>query len=1041
MSFRLPSIKTVAISLAALLVAYALFGWLIFPRILESQAIRYISEKTGHHLSLDRPEFNPFTLSLRISNLRLQEPDGRQLLAFRMLTVELSPASIFKRALVFDAIRLDDPETTLVLKPDGRLNWSALIDSLDGKDAQAANQQNSQLPRITIRNFGLTGGRIDFADEKTGFATRIFPVELELRDVSTIPNDKGRYQLSARTAFGARVKWQGQAALNPLSVDGSLSVENLDLSPLKPYFRDILPNAPPTGVASISTDYHISYAENQPNLVLKNLAGKLSDFRIGIGGKKGPHVSIKTIEAKNGQYDLAGNRIALGTLSLSGSKVAQPGITSPELLQLGELTLTNAKMDLSGKRITLDRIDFKNGRLNAVRNAKGRIDLLDALHAAMPPPGPEKKSQAGPWRFRVNRLELASSAVIFRDESVKPAAVIALNDIALSVEDIGDNLSAPLPVRLSFRAEDGGSFTASGQVVPAEPSADLHLKLANLALKPAQPYLASVAKLRLVSGQLDAEGHATYGRQGAAYQGSFYLRNVRMLEADTGAVFLGWKFVGSRNLKVAPARLDIGQLDIDHLDTKLIINRDKTVNLSRILRKPKPAAAAPASTVAAKKSKPFLLNIDRIRISHGEMNYTDYSLVLPFAARIHKLHGYINGLSSTPGASGRLELNGQVDRFGLARAIGRIDLFDPANFTDIQVMFSNVNMPRLTPYSSTFAGRKIDAGKLSLNLEYKIKNHQLEGNNRIIIDNIQLGERVKSPQAKDLPLDLAIAILEDSDGRIDLGLPVSGNLDDPQFSYGGIIWKAIVSIFEKIATAPFRALGALFGGGGEKIDSIHFDPGAAGLSPPEQEKIIRLANVLNKRPGLAMTVHGVYSGADRIALQDLQLRREVAVKAGEHLGEHKNPGPLSTGSPKIRDALESLFSDRIGSAELAALKEGFRKANPGQLKESVSEKMISGLSGFFRKKRTLKEHDAAQLKGADFYLVLFRRLREKEPVSDEALQSLGKARGENIYAALQAAGAPADRLLLAPPEKVESDTQGVPAKLDLGAVPKPAATR
>ncbi|OYV46603.1 MAG: hypothetical protein B7X10_04835, partial [Burkholderiales bacterium 21-58-4] len=385
-----------------------------------------------------------------------------------------------------------------------------------------------------------------------------------------------------------------------------------------------------------------------------------------------------------------------------------------------------------------------------------------------------------------------------------------------------------------------------------------------------------------------------------------------------------------------------------------------------------------------------------------------------------------------------LELNGQVDRFGLASAIGRIDLFDPANFTDIKVMFSNVNMPRLTPYSSTFAGRKIDAGKLSLNLEYKIRHRQLEGDNQIIIDNIKLGERVESPQAKDLPLDLAIAILEDPDGRIDLGLPISGNLDDPQFSYGGIIWKAIVSIFEKIATAPFKALGALFGGGGEQIGSIHFDPGAAGLSPPEQEKIVRIAGILGKRPGLALTVHGVYSDADRDALQDLQLRRQVAVKAGEHLGAHENPGPLSTGSPKIQDALESLYSDRMGSAELAALKAGFRKANPGQLKESVSARMISGLSGLFRKKRALNERDLAQLKGADFYIVLFRRLRDKEPIAEDALQSLGKARGENAYASLQAAGIPPDRLVLAQPEKVDSDGQGVPAKLELGAVPEPA---
>ena len=133
------------------------------------------------------------------------------------------------------------------------------------------------------------------------------------------------------------------------------------------------------------------------------------------------------------------------------------------------------------------------------------------------------------------------------------------------------------------------------------------------------------------------------------------------------------------------------------------------------------------------------------------------------------------------------ELDGQVDDYGLARAVGQIDLFNPTDYTDIKVVFRNVEMNRLTPYSATFAGRKIESGKLSLDLEYKIKNRQLQGDNQIIMNKLILGERVESPTAMNLPLDLAIAILEDSDGVIDLGLPVSGSLDDPQFSYGGII--------------------------------------------------------------------------------------------------------------------------------------------------------------------------------------------------------------------------------------------------------------
>ena len=139
--------------------------------------------------------------------------------------------------------------------------------------------------------------------------------------------------------------------------------------------------------------------------------------------------------------------------------------------------------------------------------------------------------------------------------------------------------------------------------------------------------------------------------------------------------------------------------------------------------------------------------------------------------------------------------------FGEADAQGTINLLDPTAYMDIAVKFSNVEMRNLTPYSGTFANRKIESGKLSLNLGYNIENQQLNSSNQVIVDKLKLGERVQSPQGRDLPLELAIAILEDSNGRIDLGLPITGDLNDPQFSYGAIVWKAIGNVLTKIVTA------------------------------------------------------------------------------------------------------------------------------------------------------------------------------------------------------------------------------------------------
>jgi hypothetical protein len=348
------------------------------------------------------------------------------------------------------------------------------------------------------------------------------------------------------------------------------------------------------------------------------------------------------------------------------------------------------------------------------------------------------------------------------------------------------------------------------------------------------------------------------------------------------------------------------------------------------------------------------------------------------------------------------------------------------------VVFQNVEMTSLTPYTATFVGRKIQSGKLSLDLEYKIKNRELAGENQIIMDKLTLGERVESPTAKDLPLDLAIAILQDSDGRIDLGLPVSGSLDDPQFSYGRIIWKAIGNILTKIVTAPFRALGALFGGGGEKLEKIAFEAGEAGLTPPEKEKLKQIAAILNKRPGLSLTIHPAWSAElDRPVMKEARLRRAVAEKMGLKLRPDEEPGPISTANPKVQAALEALYVARLGEPEWKTLQTKWRQANPDKQPESGAGKLMSRLKGLLKKDEPLSEADRTALQGTDLHGLLYARLLDPETVTDTDFQALARARGEAVLAGLAAAGAPVDRVQAGMVEAHGEAGRDIPARMEL----------
>ncbi len=1034
MTVRLPSGKTFALTLAGILVTCLLFSWLVLPRILQAQAEKYIAGKAGHHLTMNRPQFNPFEISLRVSGLRLTQPDGKPLLAFRELVVDLSAASLYRGELVFDSIRLDGLEATAVLLTNGKLNWSALIDALQS----SVKTPDSTLSGFDVHRFTLSDARLAFTDRRMTpvFVARIEPINLELTELSSLPGDKGQYRLSARTSFGAHLAWQGEARLDPLAVTGSFNVENVNIAAVSTYFKDLLPIAPTRGVAGLSGNYRVGYAKGRLDINLAQMAAKMSGLEFEQAA--GSSVAVDAIVARDGSFDLAKNNFALGSLSMTGSRLGLQGV--PKAMELGNLAVETVHVNLTSHHATLGRLALNGGHLRVVRDARGHIDIVEALKALSPAAKQETtkpRTASAPWRYRLKKLELAGFDAAFRDETVTPAAELAVKDIALGLEGISDDRAIAVPLKASFAVQDGGSFAAEGRVIPAVPAADLQIKLTELDLKPVQPYLSKAARLKLVSGVLSTTGRANYDAQGASFRGSFVLNDLLLNEADTGNLFLAWKSLGSRSFEVTPSKLDISELTVNGLDTKLIINKDKSVSFKRILLQPD---AAPAKQQAVPAAHAFQVDIDRLRFSRGEMDFADYSLALPFGTRIHDLNGVITGLSTRPDALGQLELDGLVDEYGIARAVGKIDLMNPTDFTDIKVVFRNIEMSRLTPYSATFAGRKITSGKLSLDLEYKIKQRQLLGKNQVVMDRLTLGERVESPQARDLPLDLAIGILQDSDGRIELGLPVSGSLDDPQFSYGGIVWKAITNILTRIATAPFRALGALFGSD-DKFENIVFDAGRAQLTPPEREKLVRLAEVLGKRPALSISVHGVYADADRAALQDLQLRSAVAKMSGQHLEADEDPGPISTRQPKVQSALESMFSDSAGGGELAALKEGFRRANPGQLNESAAGKMISGLAGLFREKRTLGEPEVAKLKGADFYTVLFERLRNKVVVEDKQLLALAAARGDATAAALKEAGAPADRIAVLAAEKVESDGRDVPVKLVLGAaarIPVPA---
>ena len=379
----------------------------------------------------------------------------------------------------------------------------------------------------------------------------------------------------------------------------------------------------------------------------------------------------------------------------------------------------------------------------------------------------------------------------------------------------------------------------------------------------------------------------------------------------------------------------------------------------------------------------------------------------------YDLGGVVAGLSTDPATMALVELDGRVDEFGSARIRGSIQPFRATDFTDLKLTFRNLEMTNLTPYSGKFAGRRIDSGKLSVDIEYKVKQRQLAGENKFVINKLKLGERVDSPDAMKLPLDLAIALLEDRNGMIVLDFPISGSLDDPKFSYGKIVWEAVVNVLTNLVTAPFRALGSLLGIRADKLEAVEFDFGSKTLLPPEQEKLKGVGQALAKRPQLTLSIAPAYEiQGDTRAIQQFWIRRDVAQGVELKIVPDQEPGPVDAANPRAQQALEELYDARFE-------KQGGVKAIKAESKQAKNAK------------EAMKKPLHAEM---------LERLTLQIPVTEAELQRLAKARGEAVKQTVITLGqVEAARISVGEPVKNPDGGKLVASKMSLGVGKSPVA--
>jgi hypothetical protein len=717
------------------------------------------------------------------------------------------------------------------------------------KPARPAQAPSANGPRFAVGRFTLEKSTVHFRDETTtpAFSTEVRDVAVAVTGLSNAPGATAKTAIGLRAVPGGTVTQQGTLRLSPVQATGSVEIEGIEPARFAPYSKDKIAFDVASGRVRVGTHYAFEQAGAAPKL------------------------------------QLSGGFLEIAELALRRRDARD------DFFRLGSLAVKGAAVDLDARKLTVAEVTTRDGRVRAARDAKGVVDLTTlvapapATVASAPAPAarPAAPTAAEPaWTVALDRFALDRWGARFDDRGVKPATVVTVDPISVHASNVSTARGAKLGFDVKLAVNKKGRLQASGTAVLDPLAADVRFDLSGLEIVPLQPYFRDQVSLLVTGGAVSVKGHAGFkAGVGANVEPKLNVgldlevADLATVDAARQEPLIDWKSFRVAGLKFTspPVGLAIDEVALTDFHTRVVMFSEEHMNLADAFAPPgaKPAPGKAPAAAAAKPAPPKpaetapaanapKITVGRVVLQGGNVSYTDRVIKPSYTAELTDLTARLSGLSSVPGTTADIELSGTIDRSGALAVGGKLNPLAKDLFADVQVSVRGFELPPTSPYSGRFVGLAISKGKLDLALDYKIAARKLDAKNKLVLDQFTFGDKIASPDAVNLPVRLAVSLLKDRKGVIDIDLPIAGSLDDPEFKVWRAVAKVLRNLVVKAATAPFSLIASAFGGG-EELSRIDFQPGTAALDATANKRLGTLAKVLLERPGLSFEIVG---GAD-----------------------------------------------------------------------------------------------------------------------------------------------------------------------------------
>lgn len=821
---------------------YGLAGYFGGSPWLRSAIVDGLSEATGREVQLERAVFNPYGLAVTLEDFAFFDPDGEAFVAFDRVHLDFELSSLFRWSWHFDVFELEGPRVRVTRNPDGGFNFDdllALADEGAEPKAESASGDETSIPRVSVGNFSLDRGVVEYHDRSRGELRSLALDELdfEVRDFHTRGDGIGDndYSLALTSPDGGHFLWTGNLTVSPLTLDGKLELGGLALEPLVRFYEDRVRFSVPSSEVAMATDYSLD-----------------------LGG------------------DEIGYSLADGSVTVNDLRVRQPDLDE-DTLAIPELAIEGIALDSTDTSVEAERLALEEPSL-LVRQLEDGVDLQSLVVTGDNESGQSSDDSQGketgedegsattesPWRMRLNTLALNEARLRYRDRTLRSPGELELQPLDLRVNDIQWGGEGDFRYEGNTRLNGKGDirFSGGGHLDPAR--ADLHLRAEAVALAPLEPWLRDSARVALDSGQVstDLRAEATKLTDSPAITATGELSGeaIELREDGDRPLFQLDAFnLAGIDFNLAERSLGADRVDLNGLALTSVIDEQGRGTGERIRRnEPDTASGEPADG----ENNPWRIRAGEIHVRDSSLSFDDRSLNPDFTFSLNRLRADLRNLDTGGDQAAPVTLKADVDRYAPLSVQGRIRPSGP--FVDLAITLESYEMNSLTPYTGRYIGRTVESGQLGFNADMQLAGTRLESSTDLRAQEFFLGEKVKSEEAINAPVKLGLAVLRNREGLIRLPVTSSGDLAAPNVSVSGIIVQAITNSLVKAATSPFDMLANL--AGGKEIDTIAFPAGAAEPDEQTRETLDAIKEVLTQRPTLQMKLAGSWTREDRVAL-------------------------------------------------------------------------------------------------------------------------------------------------------------------------------